>query len=239
MRLRHFLFIILAGSVLTGTGPSRGMAQELTIVVSRDHDTTELYFASRADVLFDMFGASPRLLADTSGQVDFGDLRQGTFDIADTLLFNTPTMIGQQTAGFEAMSLMVHPLSDTLPMMTPLDAMIAIGVCSGPPAGTLIPLWELQAYVGYFTSMGSLDKAITIRLPQTDDISVTIHDFGPEGLLESYQIKLNGQVPLILEPPSTSHFPVLLGILGVLAGMALTVSKLTQRPKGSSALFRS
>ena len=175
---------------------------DLTIVVNRDEDATELYFAGNAGDLQRIFAVSRDALADSEGLVDFAKFRDGTWDIGDRLLAKTAVTIAERDAGFEAMSLMFHHPSERLPMTTPMEAMLAISVCNGPAYGTRQPLDTLDAYAGYFAHKGSFDVPIRIQFPKTNGtpINVVIHDYhGADGMV-SYRQVISGGEALVVSP---------------------------------------
>ncbi|MEM6941010.1 MAG: hypothetical protein AAF943_08455 [Pseudomonadota bacterium] len=198
-------------------------SSDLTIVVGRDESSTEVYFSARGDVLFDVFDQSPALLTGDDEYIEFGGLSRGTFDAGDALLAKGDISIGGQSGVFEAMSMMVHPIQDKLPMQTPMDALIAIGVCNGPPAGTLIHVSGLQGYVGYFADRSAQDEGIRITFPanSADLTEVTVHDFslGRKSLSYSVDVKADGSITLA--PPEGTHPSLWLTAAGAGAGLGL------------------
>lgn len=212
--------MIIVGLALFCASPKTASAEEVTLVINRVDGATELFFSARADVLFDVFDTPATVLTGDTELIDFGDLRNGTFGIGDALLKTTDFRIDGAPAGFEAMSLMVHPLDDKLPMTTPLEGLISIGVCTGPPAGTMFQINELHGYVGYFTDIDSRAMPIQLTFPahsgQITEISV--HDFvgGSRGV--SYTATLDATGTVTLTPQSPWPFWHL--FLALVAGMA-------------------
>ena len=195
---QRFLILLLVPWLLLASGHKVAASDyDVTILSYRLDGASELYLSARADTLFALFETSPALPGQHGGLIDFGKLSQGTFDEGDALIAKTSIKIGPNPAGFEAMSLMFHPLADRLSLETPLDAMISIGVCNGPPAGTFVALQDLQSYVGYFTDVGELDQPLQIAFPGSHHAALRyrVLEFGPNGKTDDRIVQLQrGQV---------------------------------------------
>ena len=211
-----FALALLASSL---AGGAFAKTSDVTILTQRIAGATELYISARADALFDLMGVTPATFVGPDDMVEFGTLRNGTFEAGDALLTHTPIQIGEVDAGFEAMSLMAHPLNDNLPMATPMEAMIAIGVCTGPPAGTLIALSDLQAYVGYFTDIDGVGADITLHFDAADGgpYTFTIHEYNRDGHIRTYAQTLNDKNMLVLNSATDRNSAPLALFLGLLA----------------------
>ncbi|MEM8741488.1 MAG: hypothetical protein AAGE13_08315 [Pseudomonadota bacterium] len=138
----------------------------IEIVIDRGPGTVELYLGMNAALMTQAFGLPPDALTDAQGTVPFDDLRMGTWDIGDQMLSSVAAAIDEAPAKFEAMSLMVHPGDRRLPFVTPLDAMMAIAVCSVPTPETPPLLADLHAYVGYIAYPEAAHAAVSLALPQ-------------------------------------------------------------------------
>jgi hypothetical protein len=232
--LRSFL---LVAATLVGLG-TKADAQDLTVLINRSEGATELFLAARADVLFDMMRASPTIFATKNGTVDFAKLRYGTFEAGDELLARTSVLIAGEDAGFEAMSLMAHPLEEKLPMRTPMEALIAIGICTGPPSGTFISIDGLQAYAGYFTDVDARGASVSIQFPYTRHAEqlVTVHDVSNSGQITSYQTKLGPNGTLMLNRQTDAGMPFAFLIICVLL---ISLAGLIWRAKRSNFLATS
>ena len=222
---------LLAVPVLLIASPRSLTAQDLTILVGRMDNATELYLMARADIIFEVFDTSPKILTGSHDKVNLSALSNGTFEAADVLMSNAEVQIGDYDAGFEAMSLMVHPLDQPLPMTTPLEALTAIGVCSALPAERLvIPLQELRAYVGYFTSEVALRPTMSLNLPYEaqSPLRVSLLDFYNGRLVATRHFDWVGS-PLVIEPPRTPEKSSLaLMLIGLLTGATSLFGLLSQ-----------
>lgn len=213
-----FVLALLVSSSASGT---IAKTNGVTILTQRTDGATELYISARADVLFGLMGVTPATFVGHDDMVDFGTLRNGTFEAGDALLTRTPIQIGEVDAGFEAMSLMAHPLEDSLPMATPMEAMIAIGVCTGPPAGALTALSDLQAYVGYFADIDSVGSDITLHFDAADSgpYTFTIHEYDDDGHIRTYAQTLHDTNMLVLNSATDRNSSPLALLLGLIAGL--------------------
>ncbi len=104
----------------------------LEMIVDRGDGHVSVFLSMPAPAAVDLFGLPPAALVGADGTVPFDALRLGTFDIGDTLWTDVRATIDGVPATFEAMSLMVHPKDSRAPFDTPLDGIIAIGVCTVP-----------------------------------------------------------------------------------------------------------
>ncbi|MEM6407018.1 MAG: hypothetical protein AAF700_01230 [Pseudomonadota bacterium] len=199
--LKHKEAGALASLVLAFGLTASASAQDITVLVQRDVDWTELYFSAEATTLFDVFDVAPETFSGHQDQVDFGIFRRGTAWIGDLFLSEATVTIRASDADFEAMSFMAHPMEDKLPMSTPLEALIAIGVCNGPEDGTLVSLSDLQGYVGFFSDVASDGEPIRISLPQSWEgtLDVRVLDFDSDGNLLEQDVVLPEGEDLILD----------------------------------------
>ena len=234
-----FVFTLLLNCLASG---AFAKVADVIIVIQRTAGATELYLSARADVLFELMGVTPAMFVGPDNMVDFATLQNGTSVAGDSLLLRTQIMIKEIDAGFEAMSLMAHPLSDKLPMTTPTEAMIAIGVCTGPPAGTFMALSALQAYVGYFTDVDSDGVAITLwfEAAPAGPYTFTVHEYDGGGHSRTYVQTLTGTGMLVLDStPSHKLAPwafLLFGLIAALAAARPTFVFLNTKPRSSISI---
>lgn len=153
-------------------------AEEMTLIVERDDSSVAIYFGLPATGMLDVFALPPGALTNEGGQVPFEELRLGTWEIGDALFAPVAASVGGAPAVFEAMSLMVHPTDQRLPLRDPLDGMLAIAVCSvePPEAPTLDTLYS---YVGLIAYPDDPAAPIGFELPATGRaaLEVTVRDF--------------------------------------------------------------
>lgn len=199
------LFALISMSVFT----TSVLAQDLTIVVNRHADWTELYLSASAPNLFETFDIQPSKFAGHDDQVDFASFQSGTAWLGDHLLDKSEISIGADVGGFEAMSFMVHPVAEKLSMTSPFEGMIAIGVCNGPRAGTMIDVNDLHAYVGYFSEKGSQGQPIEIDLPKGASASfkVQVHEFNETGEVRQYETTISSKGTLTLDAQRLNDRP--------------------------------
>ena len=80
-----------------------------------------------------LFNLAPSDLTNPDGSVAFDRLREGTAEIADTMIAPVGIIVGDEAVSLEAMSLMVHSAESALPFNEPFDGMVAIELCTVPP----------------------------------------------------------------------------------------------------------
>lgn len=190
-------------TVWSSAWSAAAQARDITLVTHRTAEWTELYVAAKAGTLFEVFDVPPTALTGADDRVDFGALRTGTAWLGDRLLETTRLRLGAHDAVFEAMSFMVHPADDKLPMTTPYEGLVAIGVCTGPEAGTHVSMSDLHAYVGYFAGLGGLDQPITLEFSQerTDALTVLVYEYDDAGLIATYSRLVAVGEDLVLDAP--------------------------------------
>ncbi|MEM1048706.1 MAG: hypothetical protein AAGL24_21315 [Pseudomonadota bacterium] len=146
----------------------------LRMVVERGDGYVELYFSTPASTLADLFGLPPQSLAGPDGTVNFDRLRLGTANIGDQLFEDVVSRAGGAQIDFEAMSLMVHPIDDTLPLNDPVDGVLAISVCNAEDPEAPLGLSGLQAYSGFFASTANHAETISLTLPNASGRTWTV-----------------------------------------------------------------
>ncbi|MEP5759924.1 MAG: hypothetical protein ABJ327_11590 [Litoreibacter sp.] len=241
MRFSTRLCFSVLSSGLTATAllTTGVQADDLTVVVHRGDDWTELYFAADALTLFNVFDVAPSALTGDSDKVDFGELRTGTAWLGDRLVLDTDISFGKNPVLFEAMSFMVHPVEAKLPITSPYEAMVAIGVCNGPEAGTYVSISDLYSYVGYFVDQSSADGAIEIDFPtsQQDPLSIKIYDYGTAGEINRNHIILDAgdalRIPAPRMPTPNRALTFFLGGV-IMFGVAMVPLTINRRLNGTS-----
>ncbi len=158
---------------------SAAAAQDLRVIANRADDGIELYLGMRASDMPALLGHSASWMSDSNGHVDITPFRKGTFDQADTVFSNVQTTLDDTAVQFEAMSLMVH--TDTLipPFDTPVDAMVAMAVCTAPESDVPLHLDTLSTYAGYYAYKVDGLANLTLTFPHTgrSAIEVSIRSF--------------------------------------------------------------
>jgi hypothetical protein len=192
--LAALVIAALFASRATGAG-----AGDLSLVLDRRENAVELYLAGLAPLVLALFGGLP---AGEQGAVDPDRWRvAGSFDFADALIAGTSVRIGGAADRFEAMSAMLHPESDPLPLHSPLDGMIAIAVCTAPDAGNAFALEESRLYLGYIAYAGDTGGEIDLGFaaPLGQALSIEVRDHADGELLAVYRLELEeGSASLFL-----------------------------------------
>lgn len=217
---------ILAGVTLvaaSGLGCAQAVADQVELIVSRDDRSVEIFLGMPALTAVEGFGLDPRLLTGPDGPVPFERLQEGTWQIADALLDSVEARIGGQAAGFEGMSLMVHPLDRPLPFVTPLDGMTAISVCGVPAPEAPRGLQELYLYAGFVAYPDDPGAPITLRLSNPGGVDLVVRDHGFGGQLRERRLHLlPGETlelaaPRVQMPPPTAVMVTVFALLLALA----------------------
>jgi hypothetical protein len=157
-------------------------AQSGEVIVSREGDGVAVYFRMPFNDVAPLFGQRVPGLTDAQGKIVFDTLASGTFDDADILARDVEFLLGGQSVGFEAMSMMAHQTTVPQAFETPLDAQIAIAVCGVPlPAGTPDP--DQMVWIGgWYAYPVDAAQDLIIRFPRTGrdagELSVRIYDRG-------------------------------------------------------------
>lgn len=181
----------------------------LQFVIDRADDYVELYFSAPAETVVDVFGLPPRSLVEADGSVDFDRLRLGTADIGDELFSRVRSSIDGTDVTFEAMSLMVHPIEDKLPLSNPIEGIIAIGVCTTENSETPVGLSQLQAYSGFIASTQNDDGTISVQLPNGGKkvLTVLVRDHTDGRLQREYVTTISADGTLVF--PGTTNVTLL------------------------------
>ncbi|MEO0939703.1 MAG: hypothetical protein AAFY38_16230 [Pseudomonadota bacterium] len=194
----------LIACVLSALAALPATARELTVLVQRGAGSTQLFLSAPADDLFALTATPVDLVPGGGGQVDTTTFTEGTWAIGDALLARTDAQIGAAPASFEAMSFMLHGTAEEMPLNTPLDALIAIELCSVAEPGQTQDWADLIAYAGYFSTAGSEGAAITLNLPADRPTPVRVIDAGAAGQV-SWTTTLQPGAPLRIEPPASQR----------------------------------
>ena len=200
-QLQKTLFILATLAFANVGTPAR--AADITLVVDRQPNAIELYLTMSAHLISTTFNVPDRIIAEADGTVDFEPLRMGTFDIGDALFEGVSQELGGEPVFFEAMSLMVHPKKNALPLETPLDGMISIAVCTVTPPNEPIMLHDLQLYGGYIAYVDRPMDALAISFPMLGKEALTVEtrDYSGGRLNKVEQRSLSAQAPSILIAP--------------------------------------
>lgn len=144
-----------------------GMGQAMEVIVSREDRAIAIYLRMPFEDTKGLFGRDVPGFTDEDGNIRYSDLSQGTFDGGDILAKDVVFTLGGQSVEFETMSMMVHMEGFDVPFITPLDAVIAIGVC-GVPIPEEPPEPEDLVWIGGWYAY-PVDEAqeITVTFPKT------------------------------------------------------------------------
>ncbi len=176
---------------------------QLQIVVERSEGYVELYLSTPAASLVELFDLPPQKLVGSDGNVNFDHLRLGTAHIGDRLFERVRSQAGGTDIKFEAMSLMLHPISEKLPLNNALDGAIAIGVCNTPTPEHR-GLSRLQAYTGLIVDTEKFAETISLKLPNSSEKTwtVIVRDHVDGKLSREYVATISGDGKLTLPGPT-------------------------------------
>lgn len=102
------------------------------MIIDRNKDAIEVFVSLAATDIPAVFGNAADFIARPGEVVAYEALREGTWDQGDAMIAGAQMRVGNDAVALEAMSLMVHPKDSRAPFDTPLDGIIAIGVCTVP-----------------------------------------------------------------------------------------------------------
>lgn len=220
--MSHMLrFLIFSLCLLLA--PLTAAAERMTMIIERGPETVEVFFGLPADQMLTVFSLPPERLEDETGSVAFEPLRLGTWEIGDELFAPVEARIGGGIANFEAMSLMVHPEDQKLPLYDAFDGLMAIAVCSVEPPENPT-LRTLYSYVGFIDYPDDPYQPISFTFPNTgrDMLEVEIRDFRGGTLMSERLITLEDGGAITLEavrPPMPRWI-----VIALVAGATLTVT---------------
>jgi hypothetical protein len=147
--------------------------------------------------------------------------------------------MGGAPVRFEAMSAMLHPESDPLPLRSPLDGMIAIAVCTAPHAGNAFALEESRLYLGYIAYADDTDGAVDLAFPAPLDhsLSITVRDHAEGAFRTGYRLDLpEGSTRLVLRGvPGGPPFPAWLALAALLINAAFIGGAIVRSRRPSRA----
>jgi hypothetical protein len=124
-------------------------AEPISVIVHRQAHSVELYLSIAPEDAPGWLGGGLEGLA-PGGEVPMDVVRrEGTAAAADAMLARTRLTIDAAPAQLQAMSVMVHPEGTPLHFETPLDAQMAMSVCTAPDLVAGSTLADLTAYAGY------------------------------------------------------------------------------------------
>ncbi|MEM9011306.1 MAG: hypothetical protein AAGE18_08770 [Pseudomonadota bacterium] len=201
-------------------------AARVDVVIERSGNMVEIFFGLPAEGLVDVFALPPEHLVQEDGTVDFEPLRRGTWQIGEAVFAGVEATIGGAPAGFEAMSLMVHPADAKLPLRDGIDGIVAIGVCNVEAPEVPPTLSDLHAYIGLVAYPEDTSATVSLRLPETGigPIELSIRDHTAGRLTAAYTVELEEGAELVLAPGSDAdRLPGGIGtvLLGAFALVAL------------------
>ncbi|MEM9900209.1 MAG: hypothetical protein AAF865_02615 [Pseudomonadota bacterium] len=213
-----FTSLICATFICSLSGPDES---DVVIVTDRTPKAVELYIALPAKRMPDVFGIRPEAITGPDGKVDFDALRLGTYELGDDVFANVSARLGGALLDFENMSLMLHPNEQALPLSTPLDGMIAIGVCTVPTPDALPGLEDLRSYLGFIAYTDRPDAEFRLDFPATGraDLRVALRDYASGRFVSARQVMLEDDGVLVVNahaagPPRT-HYTLIVGALVV------------------------
>ncbi|MEM8580468.1 MAG: hypothetical protein AAGF50_04645 [Pseudomonadota bacterium] len=166
-RISLMAFLGIAGSPLVADQASA--PDPVTFIINRDAHDTEVYVSLPALEIEALLGQTPGLIFSENGTVPIGEFQlAGSTDVADALVEQLQLSAGGSAAGFEAMSLMVHPAAQPQPFMTPWDAVVATAVCTVEDDAAALTIADTRLYFGLFGRGVGGDERLRIDFPDTD-----------------------------------------------------------------------
>ncbi|MEM8980294.1 MAG: hypothetical protein AAGD04_12470 [Pseudomonadota bacterium] len=195
---------------------SPAISDEITLIVDRDEDAIEFFVSVAGETITPLFGVEPKGLVALDGTVSFEELRIGTAVQADWLIQEVEFAVGGQPTVFEAMSMMVHPKTDLLPFVEPVDGSIAMSVCNVPDPGPMA-LEALHSYAGFIAYPTQGYENLEITLPLNREMVVTTHSYLRGEFLHSSKQNIAPGSAIMLEglSPLEARFHQKWGFIGL------------------------
>ncbi|MEM8591728.1 MAG: hypothetical protein AAGF13_04290 [Pseudomonadota bacterium] len=176
-------------------------AADLSLIVDRSERGVEIFVKLPTDRTEALLAPFPEGFVDADGLINIEPFRAGTFRQGDVLWSKVETVIGEETALVEAMSMMVHP--DELPVdfNDPIDGWIAMAVCNVTEENARYDPEVLSTYAGFFAWEVDGHGPVHITFPQDMEIEVTEFLEGRE--IASLTIQTGPDDPLALDAVTT------------------------------------
>ena len=173
---------------------------EVALIVDRKDGDIELFFGLPAARITDVFAAPPQILVDADGLVTFDDLREGTWDAGDDLFAGVEARLGARSVSFEAMSVMVHPIDQRVPLNDPLDGIIAVSICMAIIPGARLPLDTLYLYAGFIGYAEETDAPLELSFTQTGRLPsiIDVREHRDGVLIRTHRVKLKDGGTLLI-----------------------------------------
>lgn len=193
-------------SVLLVSGLPAMAEPDVRLLVNRLDDSVEIYATLNADALPSILQADPAGLAAEDGRVYFGDFRRsGTFDFGDKMIADVGFRVDGADTQLEAMSVMVHPVTNVLPFESPIDGVIAMSVCTVPDPATPPEIGALRLYSGMVAYPTDGFGALSLVLPHDREIQVELISFvdGEESRHETLMLAPGDEMTFAPSRPDT------------------------------------
>ncbi|MEM9732908.1 MAG: hypothetical protein AAF903_05395 [Pseudomonadota bacterium] len=172
---RFFVPSLFIFAIIALVGPSLKTVQALTkktspvqVIVNRDGGDVEVFIAMSAHLIEPLLGKDSNILFNDEGRLPIDEIRtSGSFQLADRIFDRVMWAGGKDGAEFQAMSLMAHPKSYDPPFKTPLDATMAISICTNDyTAEELVPENVQVIYGGFGGDWGEATN-VNLSFPKT------------------------------------------------------------------------
>jgi hypothetical protein len=197
----------------------------ITVIVSRGAESVEFYLSiSPADAPGWLGGGLDALAPDGVVPMDVVR-RDGTAAAADAMIASTTLAVGGAPVELQAMSVMVHPEGTPLPFETPIDAQMAMSVCTAPDLVAGSMLGDLRAYAGYHAYPVDGTSTLEWRPGGNEARAVSLHVWEAGKLILSEDRILGPGAPLSLAasaPARSWLWPVVAAlVVGAVGAAAL------------------
>lgn len=171
---------------------------DLTLIVSLDEGFVEFYIQGSADLTLELLGKRPDEITDSNGAIDFSAFQNGTWNTADRLIDQLKVYRDGNGDVLEAMSLMLHPKSDSIPFETPTDGQFAVSICNALSRDPVSDLSTLNLFAGYIMVPATPSSDIQISFPNAslEDASLRLITYSEGRLLSSESLSLNSSATI-------------------------------------------
>jgi hypothetical protein len=158
--------------------------------------------------------------------------RDGTAAAADMMIARSALTVDGAPAELQAMSVMVHPNGTPLHFDTPIDAQMAMSVCTAPDLVAGSTLADLHAYAGYHAYPVDGHAPITFAPGGAATVEVALSVFVDGSLTLSERRLVGPGLPVELERAASPR-PLVWPLLAVF--VALAAAAATMRLRGRRA----
>ncbi|MEM8823525.1 MAG: hypothetical protein AAGF30_07945 [Pseudomonadota bacterium] len=217
--------------------PASAAASDITMIVSRTAESVEVFVGLPADDAPAWLGGGLDGLLDEDGLVNYDNLRlTGTASAGDEMFSEIEFTVAGQPVALEAMSVMVHPADAELYFGSPIEAEMAMSVCTAPDEVSGATLSQLRAYAGFNAYPVDRFAEIGIAVGGSETRTIDLMVFEGHVLTQRDQIKVGPDAAIQLAgvEPANRSFALPIALMLVAGGLAAALGLSHHRGRRAS-----